>query len=83
MDQRVDDELRTQAERFLRGDLSVPELTAAVDARVADVVEVRRLRGLEINLSALLEEWAQTDWDARIPVAVRIRSVCRRILDER
>lgn len=79
----VDERFREAGERFLRGDLSVPDFTYAVRDVTTAVVAQRPLRGKEVTLDALLEEWEQAGWDDRAAVVDRLRSLCRRLLDQR
>ncbi len=78
---RADEGPRAAAERFPQGDLSVPDLCGS--RATEGVVQQRSLRGLELKLDALLEEWQQAGWDDRVAVVDRLRSLCRRVLDER
>ena len=77
----MDARVGTAAAAFLRGDLSVPGLTFAFREAVDGIAAVRPLRGREVALFDLLEEWEASGWPARPGVVDRLRWLAAEIAD--
>jgi len=80
VDADVHELVRDAAVRFLRGDLSVVDLTYAFRTAVGQVAEARPLHGLEVDLFYELERWEESDWRDRPASVDRLRELAASIV---
>ncbi|GLI02280.1 hypothetical protein [Phytohabitans aurantiacus] len=65
---------------FLRGETSVTDLTAGVNAAVRQIAQTRPLCGAEVDLFMLLERWEVAGWVERPAVVDDLRNLTKSML---
>ncbi|GAB4583761.1 hypothetical protein [Nocardia sp. IFM 10818] len=77
MDQSVDPRIRDAALPFLQGRTSVPDFWGDFNTAVRAITKDRPLRGLEVDLFDVLEQWEATTFELRPDVVDRMRRIAR------
>lgn len=73
MSEAVNQLVRDIAGPFLRGEISVVDLTLAFNRSIGEIARERPLHGQEIDLLEALEAWEEAGWDGRPAAFERLR----------
>ncbi|MBF6547173.1 hypothetical protein [Nocardia brasiliensis] len=77
MDESVDQGIKDAALRFLQGTTSAADFWGEFNAAVQAVADDRPLRGLEVDLFDVLEQWEATIFELRPDVVDKMRRIAR------